>query len=356
MSKNKAKDDQPTKYIISKDSNSNNDSNLESETNIGNRKMKLINDDNDKIQNERKKNKKRSIKESEVENEDENGDEDGDIDEDDPDDLDESNHKGNMEEINVKKEVKNNIVMVSEAEANDNARQNIIKQDEIIKHKANSNEDEHDEHEPISEEVLQSVEYFDFLFYSMKVELKSKEFFGIVENGVYAEIVLWIIGCSMFFTNNIQSPYIWLHLLHLLRSSFGIYIQVKLPKSYNIIQEVDDSSNSDLEFQPIVKNFYQFKKYSLEFLEDLLSTHRGILLLYFSVTFINFFIDVFDFFFNLEIYQEGKTTKEIVVIGTYELVAILYIGNNLIYYIKFLILSHRSSVYILGIFLKVYLS
>lgn len=174
-------------------------------------------------------------------------------------------------------------------------------------------------------ELFQSVDYFNYLFYSMKFEIKTKEFFSIIEVAIFFEITLWVVSACIYYLNSNKSPYIWLHVLHILRSVFGIVLTVRLPKSLDFIHETEASSN--IKYQPILHNFYHFKSHVVNYISEGISDNRGCLLFYCSITFLNFIIDVFDFIYNLTTYPNAVTNLEIIVVAVYQLIAVLYISK-----------------------------
>ena len=164
---------------------------------------------------------------------------------------------------------------------NDNNRnQNIVENNNI-----ESNNDRNILPPPKKNRTLQ---YYKFLFYSMKLEIKNTELMNLIRSSNIYEILLWIL--SLIFFNEFNKVYIIIHSLHFIRGILGIFILVKLPQSYNIVEGMEAEYNrSDLENK--IFNDYARKVLNKEIFEKAKS-QKTLTMIYLIITMLNIFIDL----------------------------------------------------------------
>jgi hypothetical protein len=107
------------------------------------------------------------------------------------------------------------------------------------------------------------------------------------------EIFVWIISIVVHFNGTGDYPLVWLHLVHVIRGLLGIVISSKLPKSYELVEQIDvnDPVMENKIFNDVIRD--TVKQNILPRLQDL----KGYLLAYFALTFCNFMIDIVDFLY-----------------------------------------------------------
>lgn len=92
-----------------------------------------------------------------------------------------------------------------------------------------------------------------------------------------------------------------MHLLHLARGGFGLYLVIKVtPKSYSLIESISDFNKDQLNehwgFEEMAKHIRDnFKKQ----LVNILSESRKMYIIYFVITWINTTVDMIDFLVQL---------------------------------------------------------
>ncbi len=218
-------------------------------------------------------------------------------------------------EIVVKDENKQNI------EINNNTPNEI---NEIaIKTQVQKVKKEEEIESPWDIEKRQSNEYFSFIFYSMKLEVKSKEFFSLISLSIIGEIVTWVLKLLLHLFAK-SSPFLWVQTCHVLRALFGIIIMAKMPKSYQIFDEVEGMPKSSN--LPLTRNFYHLKRFTLTYINKEINGSRGNLLFYFALTFLNFVADLFDFLFNFSLFQSATEDKQIMIVASFQFISILFLG------------------------------
>jgi len=88
--------------------------------------------------------------------------------------------------------------------------------------------------------------------------------------------------------------YIWLHFLHIPRGGFGLYMVIKkTPKTYDLIENISDFQQDQLEehwgFEKMAKHVREnFKKHLVKLLKE----SRTYYIIYFSLSWINFALDM----------------------------------------------------------------
>jgi hypothetical protein len=173
-----------------------------------------------------------------------------------------------------------------------------------------------------------TLQFYKFLFYSMKVEIKIKEFIDLVRFSNQSEIILWIISVVIFF-NSGGNPHIfvWIHITHILRGIFGFVIMIKLPRTYQIVEKFKEIGQNDIQtklFNDIVRDV--MKKELVHKVDGM----RGWLITYFVMTCINFVFDVIDFLYLLsQIDKQGPNGRPNAIALTLFAIAFLYLGKIL---------------------------
>jgi hypothetical protein len=183
-----------------------------------------------------------------------------------------------------------------------------------------------------------TLQFFKFLFYSMKVEIKVHEFFDLVRFSNQSEISLWIVSVVLLAntptnyalstekdesnTHEYANVFIWIHIVHLIRGVLGFLLMLKLPRSFKVVQAMKEVPEKEIEnklFNDIARDV--IKKEVVTPLQGM----RGWLIVYFVLTFLNFVFDVIDFLVILSNLDKAANNVKVVLL-TYLMIAFLYLG------------------------------
>jgi hypothetical protein len=171
-----------------------------------------------------------------------------------------------------------------------------------------------------------TLQYYKILLYAMKIEIKLHEFIDLVRFSNQSEISLWILSVVLYFNSpqSFVNPMVWFHIIHVIRGLMGMFLMLKLPRSYNLVEamKVDSYKMENMLFNDIVREVA--KKEVLAKLQGM----KCLLIAYFVLTFINFVIDVIDLFYCLAyIDKDDLTMNSQVIILTSLIVAFLYLSK-----------------------------
>ena len=106
-----------------------------------------------------------------------------------------------------------------------------------------------------------TLQYYKFLFYSIKTELKVHEFIKTLRASNAGEISLWIISIILYMSTpkdfpklsqgekstSYKNAFIWFHMMHLLRGVIGIILIYTFPRSFQVINSLESTHDSKLE-------------------------------------------------------------------------------------------------------------
>lgn len=181
-----------------------------------------------------------------------------------------------------------------------------------------------------------TLQYYKFLFYSIKLEIKATEFIDLIRFANQSEISLWIV--SLVLHQEGYSGFLWFHVLHLVRGLIGFFLLFKFPKSGDVIdqmalnkQDIENNIFNDLARKSVnTRIFEPFK------------TMKPLLVIYMLMTVINFCIDSLDFFYQLSKFdKKDESLNAKVYLFVNFLIAILYLGEfkilKLIFMLKILL-------------------
>ena len=106
----------------------------------------------------------------------------------------------------------------------------------------------------VSKKKNRTLQYYKFLFYSLKTEIKVQDFVKLINVSNSGELVIWIMSVILYscspkkFVTHLQNStktlklsgtLIWLHIFHVLRSILGIFLICKLPRSSQFIEHLE---------------------------------------------------------------------------------------------------------------------
>ena len=186
-----------------------------------------------------------------------------------------------------------------------------------------------------------TLQYYKFLFYSMKTELKLHDFVKLVRASNAGEIAIWIISLILYantpkdFPNLSEggksAPYknafIWFHFIHVLRAALGIFLIHSLPKSFQVINSLESNSDEKLErtlFNDLIRETIYFN------VTEKIKPKKIPIFIYLIMTVINFVFDLIDFLVVLSSLSGAKPEVKVVLL-TYLLISVLYMIIDLSY-------------------------
>lgn len=188
----------------------------------------------------------------------------------------------------------------------------------------------------IKKKKNRTLQFYKFLFYSMKIEIIVNEFVDLVRFANQSEISLWILSLVLY-TNSpkeYSNAFIWIHFIHVIRGLIGFFIMLKLPRSYQIVEAMKNVSEKELEtklFNDIARSVV--KKEVVEKVHGM----KGSLIFYFILTFVNFMFDLIDFLYTLtHLDKVGLENNEKVILLSLFIIALLYLGKFLVNFINYL--------------------
>lgn len=172
-----------------------------------------------------------------------------------------------------------------------------------------------------------TLQFYKFLFYSMKVEIKIHEFYDLIRFSNQSEISIWILSLVLYFNSpaDFSNIFVWIHLIHIIRGVIGFLILLKMPRSYNVVEAMKNVPEKEMEtklFNDIARSVV--KKEVVEPMERM----KAWLIVYFVLTFVNFIFDVIDFLYILaNIDKEGMPNNKKVILLSYLICAFIYLGK-----------------------------
>lgn len=169
-----------------------------------------------------------------------------------------------------------------------------------------------------------TMQYYKFLFYSMKLEIKNTELVNLIRSSNVSEILLWIL--SIIVVGKFNTIFIILHSLHFIRGVIGLFVLFKMPQSYQIVQGMESEINKE-DRENKIFNDYTRKIIDVEIFEKT-KPLKNLTLVYLILTLINVFIDLIDFLNSLSKFN-GEFEDYIEKISVYVnfIIAVIYIGK-----------------------------
>ena len=228
----------------------------------------------------------------------------------------------------------NNDATYAEDEAKENSESN--NQNEI-----NNNMDNYENSSNLPKKKNRTLQYYKFLFYALKTEIKLQDFMKLVRASNISEIVLWLLSLVLYANTPKQFPqlasgeksssyknaFIGLHVLHCIRGALGIFFIYKLPRSYQVMENMENMVDEKLEktlFNDLIRESMFFN------VTEKIKPMKIPIFIYFGLTVLNFIFDLIDFLIVLSSLSNAKTEVKVVLL-TYLLIAILYITIDLAY-------------------------
>ncbi len=186
-----------------------------------------------------------------------------------------------------------------------------------------------------------TLQYYKFLFYSMKTEIKIHDFVKLVRASNAGEIAIWLISLLLYANTPKNFPklsegekstsykniFIWFHLIHVTRAALGIFLIHTFPKSFQVINNLENTSDSKLEttlFNDLIRETIFFN------VTERIKPKKIPILIYLIMTVFNFVFDLVDFLVILNSLSGAKPEAKVVLL-TYLIIAVLYLIIDLSY-------------------------
>lgn len=186
-----------------------------------------------------------------------------------------------------------------------------------------------------------TLQYYKFLFYSLKTEIKAQDFLKLLRTSNAIEISIWIISILLYAntpkdfpkltrgekSTSYKNSFIWLHFFHIIRAILGIFIAYTIPRSYRVTQDLESISDSKLEhtlFNDLIRESIFFS------VTEKIKSKKIPIIIYLILTALNFIFDLIDFFVIIASLSGARSDAKVVLL-TYLLISIIYITVDLSY-------------------------
>ena len=186
-----------------------------------------------------------------------------------------------------------------------------------------------------------TLQYYKFLFYSMKTELKLHDFVKLVRASNAGEIAIWLISLILYANTPKDFPklsegekstsykniFIWFHFIHVLRAALGLFFIHTFPRSFQVINNLESNSDSKLEttlFNDLIRETIFFN------VTEKIKPKKIPLIIYLAMTLVNYVFDMIDFLVILSALSGAKPEAKVVLL-TYLIISVLYIIIDLSY-------------------------
>ena len=186
-----------------------------------------------------------------------------------------------------------------------------------------------------------TLQYYKFLFYSLKTEIKIHDFVKLVRASNAGEISIWLISLILYAntpkdfpklnegekSTSYKNAFIWFHLMHVIRAALGICLIHTFPKSFQVINNLEQNSDSKLEttlFNDLIRETIFFN------VTEKIKQKKIPILIYLILTVFNFVFDLVDFLVILNSLSEAKPEAKVVLL-TYLIISVLYLIIDLSY-------------------------
>ena len=186
-----------------------------------------------------------------------------------------------------------------------------------------------------------TLQYYKFLFYSLKTELKVHEFIKTLRAASAGEISLWIISIILYMSTpkdfpklsqgekstSYKNAFIWFHMMHLLRGVIGMILIYTFPRSFQFTNSLETTVDSKLEkslFNDLIRENIFFN------VTEKIKSKKLLVIIYIALTILNFAFDLIDYLIVLASLSDAKSDAKVVLL-TYLLIAVLYIVADLVF-------------------------
>ena len=205
-----------------------------------------------------------------------------------------------------------------------------------IEYNMNSNQ------ENVVKKKNRTLQYYKFLFYSLKTEIKAQDFLKLLRTSNLVEISIWIISLLLYAntpkdfprlsngerkSTTYKNTFIWFHLLHILRGALGIFLAYTIPRSYKVTEDLEKISDSKLEttlFNDLIRETIFFS------ITEKIKSKKIPIIIYLILTALNFVFDTIDFLVIISSLSRARSDAKVVLL-TYLLISAIYITVDLAY-------------------------
>ena len=188
-----------------------------------------------------------------------------------------------------------------------------------------------------------TLQYYKFLFYTMKTEIKVHDFLKLIRTSNTTELSIWTISVVLFAnipekfpilkkgeysTTKYNGVFIWFHIFHIVRAFLGMYIGYILPRSYQIMEALQNIPDEILEktlFNDIIRETLLNKVILV------IKQKKVYILIYLICTILNTIIDAIEFFYILMRLSNLSSSAKVVFI-TYLFIVIIYLVVDFSYF------------------------
>ena len=187
-----------------------------------------------------------------------------------------------------------------------------------------------------------TLQYYKFLFYSLKTELKVHEFIKTLRAASAGEISLWIISIILYMSTpkdfpklsqgekstSYKNAFIWFHMMHLLRGVIGMILIYTFPRSFQFTNSLETTVDSKLEkslFNDLIRENIFFN------VTEKIKSKKLLVIIYIALTILNFAFDLIDYLIVLASLSDAKSDAKVVLL-TYLIIAFLYCVIDLSYF------------------------
>lgn len=91
--------------------------------------------------------------------------------------------------------------------------------------------------------IQKDTRLFKYILYTTKIEIKFNNFINLIYNSSMCEIGFWIVGFLLFIASPSNMYLIWVLIVHLAKGILGIILLNKIPKTYEILENVASNPN-----------------------------------------------------------------------------------------------------------------
>ena len=207
----------------------------------------------------------------------------------------------------------------------------------------NSGENQNNTNKTNINKKNRTLQYYKFLFYSLKTEIKVHDFLKLLRNSNTAELSLWTISVVLYANIPKDIPiikskgeilvkydggFIWLHIVHIIRAFLGMFIGYKLPRSYQIMDSLQSLSDEKLE-KTLFNDIIRETLYNQAIL--VIKERKFIIMIYFFSTIVNIIFDFIDFLVTLSKLTSAPSAAKVIFI-TYLFISIIYLVIDFSYF------------------------
>lgn len=91
----------------------------------------------------------------------------------------------------------------------------------------------------VVEKKSATLDYYKFLFYALKAEVKLYDFFQLLSWTNFIEIFLFVVGIAFFIPmNGARSAFAIINLIHVIRAVIGYCLLSNTPKSHQVLDQI----------------------------------------------------------------------------------------------------------------------